>query len=206
MPDIVPDDHSTATSPMTSPWVTTGGGFAVGLFTTFGVGALFQSDKYAFALTTFGFVSCLVLVIALATTQMVEIKRANGTMMPIGVWAAAILAVVSFGLGSVGAAIFFLAEVESPKLPTEAYYSTTGAAANGGIEPQLLVDGVPTDLSTDFVHPAQVYVQRNARIEVRVRGVSQVLSNAAANARVVNALLPPTPAAGGSDSRGPGEN
>ncbi len=187
------NDPAGPASPMASPWVTSGGGFAVGLFATFGVGALFQSDKYAFALTAFGFVSCLVLVIAVSTTNLAVIRRPDGRTISIGVWATSILAVVTFGIGSVGAAIFFFDAAEHPLMPTKAFYSTIGTAENGGIAPQILVNGSPTDLSADIAHPQKVWVQSNAWIEVRVRGAGQVLSQANANARLVTNLLTPAP-------------
>jgi hypothetical protein len=214
MPDAEPVGGATppatpaAASAIKSPWVTSGGGFAVGLFTTFGVGALFQSDKYAFALTTFGFVCCLVLVIALATTDLAVIRRSDGKVVPVGVLATGMLAAATFVLGAVGAAIFFYDEVINPSLPTEAFYSTTGAAPNGDIDPQILVNGTPTDLTADFTHPNDVFVQRDARIEVRVRGAAAVLQQSSANEALVTKLLVPAQAQtpNGPPSPGPGED
>jgi hypothetical protein len=197
-----------AASPIKSPWVTTGGGFALGLFTTFGVGALFQSGQNAFALTAFGFVSCLVLVIALATTDLAVIKRSDGKVVPVGVLAASAMAAATFALGAVGAAIFFISALYNTQLPARAFYSTTGTAPNGGIEPEILVNGTPTDLSADVNHPKQVLVVSNAWIEVRIRGANAVLQQDNQNATLVNKLLAPAPAQNpnGAPSSGPGED
>lgn len=180
MPEVVSSDAAAAraapASPLKSPFVIGGGGFAIGLFTTFGVGALFQSSKYAFALTAFGFVAFVVLVMAVATTSLSVIVRSNGKTIPIGALALCTAALLTFGLGTAGAVIFYHDFWENPRVPASAFYSgTIGKVADGRqIAPWLMINGKRTLLSNDPDKPLGVEVQRDAELEVRIVGVDEI--------------------------------
>lgn len=170
-----PTKGNAVSNPLQSPWVTSGGGFVVGLFITLGVGDLFHSTKYAFALTAFGFVSCLICVIALATTDLQTLKLRSDRSLPIGVWACSVFAVLAFAIGLIGTYMFFDDFLRHPALPATASYmeQSLGASAPGdAIHPHLLVNGADTPLSKA---PASVEVERDAKLEVTVPDLSAAL-------------------------------
>jgi hypothetical protein len=113
-----------------------------------------------------------------AKTEMRVIPGPRGKPVPIGVIATGLMAAVTFVLGAAGAVIFFREEWSDPRLPARAFYSTTMPAQNGGIEPELLVNGDPRDLSVDpkAMVKDPLYLPRDALIEVRVRGAKALIT------------------------------
>lgn len=171
MPDPAPDADAPA-SKSQMPWLITGsgGGFAVGLFTTLGVSDLFKSDKYAFALTTFGFVTCLILVIAIATVDMRTIPRRDGGSFAVGAWAAGVMAVVMLLVGFIGASMFFTDFWMNPTTPATAYYFNDDP--DGGtpaVAPVYLsVNGNATPLAYGPSNTQAVEIARGAHLIVQV--------------------------------------
>jgi hypothetical protein len=160
-----------------SPYVVGGGGFAIGLFGSLGVGALLQSGKDAFALTVFGFVTCLILVMGIATTNLTVTETSPGKHFPTGAVAAGVLALLSFLVGVVGAVIFFHDYLSPPKLPATAFYSGIAKmAGNRAIAPELLINGSSEFLTPDAESPKDVVVPRDAKIEVRLLGAEEYLN------------------------------
>lgn len=171
MPDPAPPAASSGVSP--TPFITGGGGFAVGLLSMFGIKDLLPT-QHALALTMFGLVTCLVLVIAIATMDMKTVKRKDGSTFAIGEWATGGLAFVMLMTGLVGAGMFareyYLHNVAAAK-PTDAiaYYSYNPPSSENGDAPVLMVNGLPNGLwRMDHKPFSSIQVPANAIIEVRV--------------------------------------
>ncbi len=153
------------------PWVTAGGGFVFGLFGLLGVDSLFKSDKYAFALTVFGFVTCLILVVALATLDLKEIKWGDKTI-PLGAYAVSALATLTFLIGLVGAGIFFTQFVWDTPVPALASFDTPVSMSDSGslpkLKPLLYVDGTALALSDA---PANTTVRSGSKLILMMQGL-----------------------------------
>lgn len=163
------------------PFMTAGGGFAVGLLSMFGIKDLLPT-QHALALTVFGLVTCLVLVIAIATVDMQKLTRKDGTTFPLGSVVAGAMAVIMLLIGISGAAVFLreywvhdvVVAIPSSASAYYSYNSPNDTAPSAGTPaPLLVVNGVPTSLAL-FDHKPfmSIAVPTNAMIEVRIPTVA----------------------------------
>ena len=186
MPDPVPATPAPGAPPAATsagssamPFLTGGGGFAVGLLSMFGISNLLPT-QHALALTVFGLVTCLILVMAIATTDMKTVTRKDGTVFAIGEWATGSLAVVMLVTGIVGATMFgreywLHTVIAAQPAKATAYYSYNMPSSNGTADgPVLMVNGHPNSLWLMNHQPlSSVEVPADAMIEIRVPTVTQ---------------------------------
>ena len=152
------------------PFITGGGGFALGLLSIFGIKDLLPT-QHALALTVFGLVTCLILVIAIATMDMKEIKRKDGSTLPIGSLASGIMAVVMLLIG-IGGASMFIGDywvhnmIRTVQIP--AFYSYNPPDSDGkSTGPMLLVGASHYNLKS-IDEPATVDIPINTMLDVRI--------------------------------------
>ena len=152
-----------------------GGGFAIGLFSTFGVKDLLASTQHALALTVFGLVPCLVLVMAMATMDMKTVPKKDGSTFAVGEWAAGSMAFVMLLIGIMGASMFMGDFWAHPQVPAAAFYSVN-AQEDGtpALKPTLLINGDEIDLEFGSKHKLAIQVGRDSNLEVRVPTASQL--------------------------------
>jgi hypothetical protein len=178
MPDPVPAQAAATPAPAGTgvvPFITGGGGFALGLFSTFGVKDLLASTQHALALTVFGLVTCLILVIAIATMDLRTLPKKGGGTFAIGAWATGITAVVMLLFGFAGVSMImreYWVHTVAVAVPaeTQAYYTYNLPGLDGSSGgPLLLVNGRPNSLELINHKPfSTIEVPANATIEVRV--------------------------------------
>jgi hypothetical protein len=177
VPNVPGAQQAPAPSSSTSttlPFITGGGGFAIGLFTVFGMKELIAGTQTALAMTVFGLLTCLILVMAISTMDMRTIPGKAGKPFAIGVLAAGIMAAVMLTVGLAGASMFISDYWAHPQLPVEAYYSliqveaTDPGTGNKSGSLLLLVNGQQNDVSDTLDQKKQIEIQRNAIVEVRI--------------------------------------